>query len=102
MSTRLLLVDDHEWFRRLAIATLRGGDFDVVGEAATAADAVRVAQHLQPEVVLLDIALPDGDGFGVADRLAELEAPPTVVLISSRTSEDYGDRLVRPSVAGFL
>jgi DNA-binding NarL/FixJ family response regulator len=102
MRTRLLLVDDHDWFRQLAVATLRTGGFDVVGQAGTAAEAVRAAHELRPELVLLDIALPDGDGFTVADRLAELDAPPVVVLISSRTRDDYGDRLVRPSVAGFL
>ena len=102
MRTRLLLVDDHDWFRRLAVATLEAGDFDVIGEAATAADAVQAARSLRPELVLLDVALPDGEGFDVADRLAEMEPPPVVVLISSRPSDDYGLRLVRPSVVGFL
>jgi DNA-binding NarL/FixJ family response regulator len=102
MVTWLLLVDDHDWFRRVAVATLQAGDFEIVGEAATAGEALRAARQLRPELVLLDIALPDGDGFDVADRLATLAEPPVVVLISSRTGEDYGDRLSRPSVAGFL
>jgi DNA-binding NarL/FixJ family response regulator len=102
MGKRLLLVDDHDWFRRLAIATLQEGDFEVVGEAANAADAVRAADALRPEVVLLDIALPDGNGFDVAERLAQMAAPPAVVLISSRQRDDYGLRLASASVVGFL
>ena len=102
MRTRLLLVDDHDWFRRIAVATLQAGDFEVIGEAATAAEALAAARALRPDLVLLDVALPDSDGFDVADRLANLAPPPVVVLISSRTSDDYGDRLSRPSVAGFL
>jgi two-component system, NarL family, nitrate/nitrite response regulator NarL len=102
VRTRLLLVDDHDWFRRVVVATFNGHGYEVVGEAATAAEAVRAADRLRPELVLLDIALPDGDGFAVADRLAEMQVPPVVVLISSRPSEDYGARIERPSVAGFL
>jgi two-component system chemotaxis response regulator CheY len=102
VCTRLLLVDDHEWFRRLVVATLEGNGYEVIGEAATAAEAVTAAHDLRPEVVLLDIALPDGNGFDVADRLAQTETPPVVVLISSRPRDDYGARLARPSVAGFI
>jgi DNA-binding NarL/FixJ family response regulator len=102
MRIRLVLVDDHDGFRRLAAATLDGDHFEVVGEAATAGSAVQVASALRPSLVLLDIALPDGDGFEVADRLARLDSPPVVVLISSRHRDDYGRRLERPSVAGFL
>jgi DNA-binding NarL/FixJ family response regulator len=102
MRKRVLLVDDHDWFRRLAIATLQEGDYEVVGEVANAADAVRAADALRPEVVLLDIALPDGNGFDVAERLAQMPAPPAVVLISSRQRDDYGQRVARASAVGFL
>jgi two-component system response regulator EvgA len=102
MRKRLLLVDDHDWFRRLAIATLQEGDYEVVGEAATAADGLRAAQALRPDVVLLDIGLPDGSGFDVAESIARMAAPPAVVLISSRQRDDYGQRLALASVVGFI
>jgi DNA-binding NarL/FixJ family response regulator len=102
MRTRLLLVDDHDWFRRLAAAMLVTGGYDVVGEAATATDALRAARLLQPDLVLLDVGLPDGNGFEVADQLAHLRPRPVVVLISSRQRDDYVARLAAAPVAGFL
>lgn len=102
MRTRLLLVDDHAGFRRLAVATLERGGFDVVGEAASGTEAVAAARDLRPALVLLDIALPDADGFTVAEQLARLPTPPVVVLVSSRQRDDYGTRVTDAPVAGFL
>jgi DNA-binding NarL/FixJ family response regulator len=70
-----------------------GSDFEVVGEAEDGRAALRLSEELQPEVVLLDVHMPDLDGFEVARRLAQLESPPVVVLTSSR--DDYA-----PLVAG--
>ncbi len=93
MTRTVLIVDDYEPFRESARGLLEGGGFDVVGEAAGGAEAVALARELRPDVVLLDVHMPDLDGFEVARRLAELESPPTVVLTSSR--DDYA-----PLVAG--
>jgi DNA-binding NarL/FixJ family response regulator len=86
--TTVLIVDDYPPFLESARGLLQAGEFDVVGEAADGTEALRLAAELRPDVVLLDVHMPDLDGFEVARRLAELEAPPLVVLTSSR--DDYG------------
>jgi len=76
--------------------------YEVVGEADDAASALVAASALRPQLVLLDIQLPDGDGFQVAAELAARPTPPVVVLISSRHAADYGDRLRGAHARGFL
>ena len=70
MRRTVLIVDDHEAFRQSASALLEAEGFDVVGQAADGPEAIAEAERLRPEVVLLDIQLPDLDGFAVAERLA--------------------------------
>jgi two-component system, NarL family, nitrate/nitrite response regulator NarL len=84
-----LIVDDHEVLKRSARALLEAERF-TVAEAGTAETGVSLARDLKPKLVLLDIQLPDQDGFEVADRLARLEEPPVVVLVSSRDASEYG------------
>ena len=74
----------------------------MVGEAADGRTAVAVAKELQPGVVLLDVHLPDIDGFMVSEELAALPHPPVVVLISSRPLGDLRSRVTDSPVAGFL
>jgi DNA-binding NarL/FixJ family response regulator len=81
----VLIVDDHPGFRSAARALLQAAGFEVVGEAADGASALAAARELRPEVVLLDVQLPDLDGFGVAEQLVALCAPPAVVLTSTRS-----------------
>jgi DNA-binding NarL/FixJ family response regulator len=95
----VVIVDDHAEFRAAARAVLEAGGFEVVGEAAGAAEAVAVAARLRPQIVLLDIQLPDGDGFAVAEELGE---GPQVVLTSSRDARAYGRRLKSARVRGFI
>jgi CheY-like chemotaxis protein len=83
MPSSVLVVDDDAAFRALATRTLRSWGCDVVGEAATFAEGIERATALQPDAVLLDIGLPDGDGFTLARRLSALLPAPRVVLISS-------------------
>ncbi len=97
----VLVVDDHPGFRRLARRLLERGGF-VVAEAATGADAVRDAERLRPDVVLLDIQLPDRDGIEVARSLWALEHPCPVVLTSSREASDYGDRIDSSDAIAFV
>ena len=92
----MLIVDDYQPFLDSARGLLESGDFDVVGEAVDGHGALRLAEELHPEVVLLDVHMPDLDGFEVARRLAELDSPPLVVLTSSR--DDYAP-LVESSAA---
>jgi DNA-binding NarL/FixJ family response regulator len=98
----VLIVDDHAEFRASARALLEAEGFDVVGEAATGDEAVVEVERVRPDVVLLDIVLPDHDGFVVAERLAAGSAAPAVVLISSREAAAYGPRIARASVRGFI
>ncbi len=98
----MLLVDDHPGFRRMARLLLESGGYDVVGEAGSAADAVESARELEPDLVLLDVLLPDGSGADVADLLALLPHPPGVVLTSSYAGGGLGPRLQAMPVLGFL
>lgn len=99
---QVLVVDDHPAFRASVRALLESDGFVVVGEAGTGAEAVTAAGRLRPQVVLLDVRLPDLDGFAVAEQLARLPDPPAVVLVSSREAVTYGPRLARSAAVGFL
>jgi DNA-binding NarL/FixJ family response regulator len=98
----VLVVDDHAEFRESARALLEAEGFDVVGEAAGGHEAIAASARLGPEIVLLDIQLPDLDGFAVAERLAAAPEPPAVVLISSRDESSYGPRLASARALGFI
>jgi DNA-binding NarL/FixJ family response regulator len=102
MRATVLIVDDHDDFRRSASALLEAEGFSVVGGAADGAAALAAVERLRPDVVLLDVQLPDLDGIAVAERLAEASDPPQVVLISSRDPAAYGPRLHAAPALGFL
>jgi len=102
MGPTLLIVDDHADFRTFARALLTAEGCTVVGEAADGAGALAAVAALRPEVVILDIALPDLDGIAVAAQLATIDNSPTVVLVSSRDASAYGTRLTTAAAAGFL
>lgn len=88
--TTVLVVDDHAEFRAAAVALLAAGGFQVVGEAANGADAIAAALALAPDVVLLDVRLPDHDGFTVSRRIRGQVPATRVVLCSARAAGDYG------------
>ena len=98
----ILVVDDHPTFRATARALLEAEGFVVVGEAADGESALTEIGRLSPEVVLLDVQLPDIDGFEVAARAAGLDAVPQIVLTSSREASEYGPRLVASRTLGFI
>jgi DNA-binding NarL/FixJ family response regulator len=100
--TTVLIVDDHAAFRLQARALLEADGFTVVGEAADGASGLEAARALRPDLVLLDVGLPDLEGFEVARRLAVTGSPPLVVLTSSRLASDYGPRLAASRVLGFI
>lgn len=102
VGMRVLVVDDHPGFRRQARLVLEEAGFEVVGEAPDAATAIGAARRLRPDIVLLDIGLPDHDGFFVAEVLTADPAPPAVVLISGREVGDYGPRVAACGARAFL
>jgi DNA-binding NarL/FixJ family response regulator len=98
----VLIVDDHALFRDVARRTLEASGFEVVGEAADAAGALRLAREVHPDVVLLDVQLPDADGFHVARELSRAARPPAVVLVSNRSRSDYGGLVGRSPAHAFV
>jgi DNA-binding NarL/FixJ family response regulator len=98
---RVLIVDDHEPFRAVARQLLESAGYIVAGEAADAAGALAAVDVHAPDAVLLDVQLPDCDGFAVATKLAAAGGP-TVVLISSRDADDYGRRVAACGARGFI
>ena len=98
MNETVLIVDDHPSFRAAARTMLELDGFVVVGEANDGESGLLAYDELRPEVVLLDVQMPDLDGFAVAARLAGRQPPPAVVLTSSRDADDL-EQLVRSSGA---
>jgi DNA-binding NarL/FixJ family response regulator len=98
----VVIVDDHPGFRSAAKVLLEAEGFDVIGEAADGMSALTVIDVLHPRVVLLDIQLPDTDGFEIAERLAGAVDPPAVVLVSTRSASAYRRRLASSPVRGFI
>lgn len=102
-SPTVLVVDDHAGFRATARRMLERDGWTVVGEAADGASALTAVSALRPDVVLLDVGLPDSDGFGVADHLAsQIAGGPAIVLISSRDQSAYGGRIAASPALGFI
>jgi len=99
MATTVLIVDDHDAFRSRARRMLEADGFDVVGEAADGASGVDAARRLTPDVVLLDLQLPDTSGFAVAEQLAGVAA---IVITSSHDDDDFGVMARRSGACGFV
>ena len=93
MAATVLIVDDHASFRRMARRLLASAGYSVVGEAENGAAALAAVDRLEPDIVLLDVLLPDLNGLAVADSLARRPSSPHVLLISSRSATDYGASL---------
>jgi DNA-binding NarL/FixJ family response regulator len=102
MGSTVLIVDDHPSFRASARAVLQADGFSVVGEAANGAEALAKVRELEPDVVVLDVQLPDSDGFEIAARLGANGRSPAVVLVSSRDEADYGDLIRGSGARGFV
>jgi DNA-binding NarL/FixJ family response regulator len=103
MTRTVLIVDDHPSFRASARAVLESGEFDVVGEAADGASALEEVRRLRPDVIVLDVQLPDMKGFDVCDEIERSDGwAPSIVLVSSRDSDDYGELITSSCALGFL
>jgi DNA-binding NarL/FixJ family response regulator len=103
MPSTVLIVDDHPSFRSSARALLTADGFEVVGEAEDGESALQAAGRLEPDVVLLDVHLPDMDGFAVARALSRRNgSAPTVVLTSSRDASDFGPLVLESGAVAFV
>lgn len=102
VAATVLVVDDHPSFRRFARRLLETAGFAVVDEASDGASALAAVRALRPEVVLLDVLLPDTTGFELAELLSVDPARPVVVLTSSRGADEFDVSLANSSARGFI
>jgi DNA-binding NarL/FixJ family response regulator len=100
VALTVLVIDDHPIFRASVGRLLEVDGFRVVGEAANGQSGLRLARELEPDLVLLDVGLPDVSGFEVAERLVGTRT--RVVLISSRAQRDLGRRVHETGAIGFI
>lgn len=102
VNETILIVDDHPSFRAMAQVVLEAEGFVVLGTASDGESAVAETLRLLPDVVLLDIGLPDMSGFDVTDRLREAGSPAAIVLTSSRDCSDFGPLITESGARGFV
>jgi CheY-like chemotaxis protein len=102
VPTTALIVDDHPSFRRFARKLLESAGYVVVGDAEDGASAIDAVVALRPDVVLLDVMLPDMTGFDVAKALVDRSERPLVVLTSSRSASDLGALVRSEHAKGFI
>ena len=98
----VLIVDDHPSFRASARLLLESEGYEVVGEAEDGASALARSRELRPDLVLLDVQLPDMDGCDLAGRLSGQPGGPAVILTSSRDVSDYGQCVADSGARGFI
>ena len=102
MARSVLIVDDHAGFRASARAILEADGFEIVGEAETGTEAVKAIEELGPEIVVLDVQLPDMTGFDVCEECLADGRAPAIVLVSSRAVEEYGPLVEQSGARGFV
>jgi DNA-binding NarL/FixJ family response regulator len=102
MGRRILIVDDHEGFRRSAARALAAEGWTVVAEAADGESCLELAASCEPDVVLLDVGLPDISGIEVARRLHERSPELALVVTSTHDRADFGELALRSGARGFL
>jgi len=104
MQRTVLIVDDHPSFRASARAMLEADGFEIVGEAGDGTLALELLRGLRPNVVLLDVQLPDMTGFEICEECGESGdlGDTRIVLVSSRDGSDYGDLIERCGASGFI
>jgi DNA-binding NarL/FixJ family response regulator len=102
MAVSILIVDDHDGFRAWARDLLEREGLVVVGEASSGAAAVRAARSLTPDVVVLDVRLPDGNGFDIARQIADSDRAPAVIMTSSHDPRDFRRWIETSPARGFV
>ena len=103
MGRTVLIVDDHPSFRSSARRVLEDAGYEVIGEAPDGTSGIAAARQLRPALVLLDVQLPDFDGFEVSRRLTlDPATAPAVVLTSSRDVSDFAGLVAHSGALGFV
>jgi CheY-like chemotaxis protein len=102
MCRRVLIVDDNSAFRAAARQLLERGGFVVVAEAGDGVEGLQAAAEQTPDLALIDVQLPDLDGFEVAERLRAFQPAPQVILTSSLDGSDFGALVANSSALGFI
>ena len=102
MRRRVLIVDDNRAFRAAARQLLERGGFLVVAEAGNGVEGLRAAKEHTADLAIVDVQLPDLDGFELAERLVALESAPLVILTSSLDGADFGALVASSSALGFI
>ena len=97
-----MIVDDDETFVRAARVVLERDGLTVAGAASSCAEAIRHAEALRPDVVLIDIRLGEESGFDVARRLADNNQAAALIMISTYSAADYADLIAESPAAGFV
>ena len=102
IADSVLVVDDDPTFRRLARRLLAAHGLDVAAEAESVTDALAVAERVRPTAALVDVELPDGDGFALAGQLTAMPWAPRVVVTSVRSDGGYSDEALRSGAEAFV
>lgn len=99
---KVVVVDDHPFIRATVCMLLRKERLDVVGQADNGIDAVRLARELEPDLIILDIAMPGLDGLEVIARIKAMAQSPKVLVLTSQLPEAYSLRCMQAGAMGFV
>ncbi|GAA4947070.1 response regulator transcription factor [Actinoplanes utahensis] len=103
MTVRVLLADDHALVRTaLQTVLTETDDIEVVGEAATGTEAVRLTRELQPDVVLMDIRMPEMDGIEATRRITAESGAPRIIVLTTFPEDEYVYGALQAGASGFL
>ena len=102
MAVSVLVVDDDPTFRRLARQLLAVNGLVVVAEAGSVAEGMSTAIEAKPDAALVDVELPDGDGFELAGRLSTLSWRPRIVVTSVQSNSSFGAEALRRGAEAFV
>ncbi|NMY86536.1 response regulator transcription factor [Pseudomonas sp. WS 5411] len=99
---KALIVDDHPFIRATVRALLERDQFEVIGEADNGADALQMARQYEPELILLDIAMPSLDGLEVISRISALKLSSKILVLTAQSAAFYAMRCIKAGAAGYI
>lgn len=100
---QVLIVDDHSHIRRIITTLLqRNPDIEVVDEAVSGSEAIKLAQKLHPDVVVMDISMPDMDGFQAIEQIQALDLPLQFVILSTYSNLAFVRQALQQGVLGYV